>query len=143
MKKANLFFGILIGFLIYSCSSDDDSNNSDQDDLVGTWNLISIENQGNAVMVIDCQTEQNIIYNSNNSGTEKAPEEISQIPCDFNTVPFNWTRNGNQVTITVDQEGTFVNKILLLTENELEIVITEMNGTSVPQNQQEIFKYEK
>ncbi|XCF05788.1 hypothetical protein ABI125_13860 [Tamlana crocina] len=73
MKKANLFFGILIGSLIYSCSSDDNSNNSEQDDLVGTWNLISIENQGNDVMVIDCQTEQNIIYNSNNSGTEKAP----------------------------------------------------------------------
>jgi len=143
MKKPKLLFGILVGFLILSCSSDDDSNDTNQDDLVGTWNLISIENQGNDVMVIDCQTEQNIIYNSNNSGTEKAPEEITQTPCEFNNVPFSWTRNGNQVTITVDQEGTFVNEILLLTENNLEIVVTEMNGTPVPQNEQEIFKYEK
>lgn len=143
MKKPKLLFGILIVFLILSCSSDDDSNNTNQDDLVGTWNLISIENQGIDNIVIDCQTEQNIIYNSNNSGTEKAPEEISQTPCEFNTVPFSWTRNGNQVTITVDQEGTFVNEILLITENNLEIVVTEMNGTPVPQNEQEIFKYEK
>ncbi|MCA0133762.1 lipocalin-like domain-containing protein [Winogradskyella alexanderae] len=143
MKKPKLLFGILIGFLILSCSSDDDSNDTNQDDLVGTWNLVSIENQGNDVMVIDCQTEQNIVYNSNNSGTEKAPEEISQTPCEFNNVPFSWIRNGNQVTITVDQEGTFVNEILLLTENNLEIVVTEMNGTPVPQNEQEIFKYEK
>ncbi len=69
MKKPKLLFGILIGFLILSCSSDDDSNDTYQDDLVGTWNLVSIENQGNDVMVIDCQTEQNIVYNSNNSGT--------------------------------------------------------------------------
>lgn len=143
MKKLNLFSGILIAILLSSCASDDDSNDTNQDDLIGVWNLISVENQGNDNIAIDCQTEQNIIYNSNNSGTEKAPEEISQTPCDFFIVPFNWTRNGDEVTITVDQEGTFINEILLLTENRLEIVVTEMNGTAVPQNEQEIFKYEK
>ncbi|WP_299112250.1 lipocalin family protein [uncultured Winogradskyella sp.] len=141
MKKLNLILGILIGIIIFSCSSDDD--NSNQDEIIGVWNLMSIENQGNDITVVDCQTQQNIVYNSNNSGTEKAPEEISQTPCEFNTVPFNWSRNGNEITLTVGEEGTFVNEILLLTENRLEIVVIEMDGTAVPENEQEILKYEK
>jgi hypothetical protein len=143
MKKLNLLFGILFGIMAFSCSSDDDSNDSNQDDLIGIWNLVSVENQGNEVIAIDCQTEQNIIYEADNTGSEKAPEEISQTPCDFFNVPFNWTRDGNEIIITVDQEGTFVNEILILTENTLEIVVTEIDGAAVPQNEQEIFKYEK
>ena len=85
MKKLNLklTLAFLIGINIFSCSSGDDSNITNQDDLVGIWNLVSIENQGNNVMVIDCQTEQNIIYNSDDSGTEKAPEEISRLQGDW------------------------------------------------------------
>ena len=145
MKKLYLLPLLLFGLIIFSCSSEEDSEspNTNQDALVGTWNLVSIENQGNDVLVTDCQTEQNIIYSSDNSGTEKAPEAISQTPCDFNTIPFNWSRNGSEVTITVAQEGTFVNQILVLTENALEIVVIEMDGTAVPQNEQEIFKYVK
>jgi len=143
MNKPKLLFGILIGLLILSCSSDDNSNDTNQDDLVGTWNLVSIENQGNDVMVIDCQTEQNIIYNSNNSGTETAPEEITQTPCEFNTAEFSWNRDGNQVTRMVAEEGTNVIEILLLNENNLQTVVIERNGIQVPENEQELFKYEK
>jgi hypothetical protein len=143
MKKLNLLLGILIAIMLFSCSSDDDSNESNQDELIGIWNLVSVENQGNDITAVDCQIEQNIIFTANNTGTEKAPEEITQTPCDFFTVPFNWTRNGNEITVVVDQEGTFLNEILLMTENTLEIVVTEIDGVAVPQNEQEIFKYEK
>ena len=143
MKKLALLLVILITSFSLSCTSDDDSNNQNQDDLIGVWNLKSIENQGNDVTVVDCQTQQNITYNSDNFGTEKAPEEISQSPCEFNTVPFTWSRNGNQVTWTVNEEGIFIVEILLLTENRLEAVVIEMNGMAVPENEQEIFKYEK
>ncbi|WP_179348294.1 lipocalin family protein [Winogradskyella pacifica] len=143
MKKLNLLLGFLIGIMLFSCSSDDDSNESNQDELIGIWNLVSVENQGNDVTAVDCQIEQNIIFTANNTGTEKAPEEITQTPCDFFTVSFNWTRNGNEIAVVVAQEGTFLNEILLLTENTLEIVVTEIDGVAVPQNQQEIFKYEK
>lgn len=45
MKKLNTLLVILIGLLIQSCSSDDDSNNIGS--IVGNYNLISIESNIN------------------------------------------------------------------------------------------------
>lgn len=42
MKKLNLFIGIVIGILFFSCSSEDDNNNhSDNDPIVGQWKIIN------------------------------------------------------------------------------------------------------
>lgn len=143
MKKLNLLLGILIGIITFNCSSDDDSNDSNQDELVAVWNLKSVENQGNDVPVFGCGTDQTKTFNNGNTGSEYFPEDYDGNPCDFNTLQFNWTRDGNELTITVADEGTFVNQILLLTETQLQTVVVEISGTEVPENQREIFKYEK
>lgn len=143
MKISKLFTGFIMGCLILSCSSDDDSNTV-QDELTGTWSLISVENQGNDIPVFGCGTDQTITYSTNNRGEEYFPEDYDASPCQFSTIGFDWNRNGNLLIKTVDfDEGTNVTEILLLNENQLQTVIIERNGISVLENEREIFKYQK
>jgi hypothetical protein len=143
MKKY-LVFGLLVVFVfgISSCGSDDDTQTDAQDDLIGVWILKSVENQGVDVPTMDCQTQQTITFNSDLTGGERFPEN-QMTPCDFSTTSYTWVRNGNQITQSVSGEGIFVNEILLLNPTQLQIVVIERNGTTVPQNQREIYKYEK
>ena len=143
MKKLNLLLGILIGIIILACSSDDDSSSSNQDEIIAIWNLKSVENQSNDAPVFGCGIDQTTTFNNGNTGSEYFPEDFDGNPCEFNTLQFSWVRDGDQLTLTVAEEGTFVNQILLLTDTQLQIVVIEMNGTTVPEEQQEIFKYEK
>ncbi|NRA94484.1 MAG: lipocalin family protein [Psychroserpens sp.] len=145
MKNIRKLLLLISGLIIFSCSPGDDSNNDDtpQDLLVGLWNLTSIENQGNDIPAFDCQLEQTIFFNANGSGAEKAPEFVTQSPCEYVTNLFNWSRNGDEVTVTANQEGVFINEILFLSEDRLEIVVVEMDGVAVIPAEQEIFKYSK
>ena len=52
---------------------------------------------------------------------------------------FSWLREVNQLTLIVAEEGTFVHEILLLNETQLQIVVVEMNGVTVPEEEQENF----
>ena len=86
MNKLNLLFTILIGITIFNCSSDDDSNDINQDELIGVWNLKSVENQGNNVPVSGCGTDQTTTFNDENTGSEYFPEDYDGNPCEFNTL---------------------------------------------------------
>lgn len=143
MNKLNLLLGILIGITITACSSDDNTDTTNQDELIGIWNLKSVENQGNDVPVFGCGVDQTTTFNSENAGSEYFPEDYNAAPCEFITLPFTWTRDDNQLLITVPEEGIFINEIVRLTDTELQIVVVETNGNAVPQEQQEIFKFEK
>lgn len=133
---------LVLVFSISSCGSDDDAQPASQDDIVGVWTLKSVENQGSDVPTMDCRAQQTITFNSDLTGGERFPEN-QMAPCDFSTTSYTWIRNGNLVTQSVAGEGTFVNEIILVNATQLQIVVTERNGITVPQNQQEIFKYEK
>jgi hypothetical protein len=142
MKKLFFLTLALLTILTYSCSNDDDSSSSSTNLLIGVWTLKSVENQGVDRVVTDCQAQQTITFNSDNSGGEYFPEELVA-PCDFSTSQFGWTQNNNDITLTVTGEGSFVQNILLNTSAQLNLVVTSRNGNNVPVNQQEIYKYEK
>jgi hypothetical protein len=143
MKKYLRFslFVVLV-FGVLSCRSDDDIKSESQDEIVGLWTLKSVENQGTDVPTLDCRAQQTITFNSDLTGGERFPEN-QMAPCDFSTTSYTWVRSGNQLTQSVSGEGTFVNEIILVNTTQLQIVVNERNGMTVPQNQQEIYKYEK
>jgi hypothetical protein len=143
MKKYLRFslFVVLV-FGVLSCGSDDDIKSESQDEIVGLWTLKSVENQGTDVPTLDCRAQQTITFNSDLTGGERFPEN-QMAPCDFSTTSYTWVRSGNQLTQSVSGEGTFVNEIILVNTTQLQIVVNERNGMTVPQNQQEIYKYEK
>lgn len=48
MRKMKLFYGILVGLLIFTCSSNDDSPNPPEStSIIGNWNLIARIVDGN------------------------------------------------------------------------------------------------
>jgi hypothetical protein len=143
MKKYLVFrLLIVLAFGISSCGSDDDTQTEAQDNLIGVWTLKSTENQGVDIPTVNCLAQQTVTYNSDFSGGESFPEN-EMAPCDFSTTNYTWDRNSNLITISVIEEGIFVNEILLLNPTQLQIVVIESNGFPVPQNQREIYKYEK
>ncbi|GAL74849.1 lipocalin family protein [Nonlabens ulvanivorans] len=143
MKKYLVHILVLVIFFSFtSCGSDDDVQTVNQDDIVGIWTLKSVENQGVGVPTMNCQTEQTITFNSDLTGGERFPEN-QMAPCDFSTTSFTWVRNGDLITQSVTGEGTFVNEVIVVNSTQLQVVVIERNGTAVPQNQQEIYKYEK
>jgi hypothetical protein len=144
MPKLNKLLILLITLIVLSCSSDDDKSNSNiQDDIIGTWSLVSIENQGNDIPVFGCGTEHTITYNSGNLGEEYFSQDFNENPCIFNTLNFTWERTGNLINKAIEFEGNNVNEIILLTDNQLQIAVVEWNGVAVPENEQEIYKYVK
>ena len=143
MKKLNVSIVALITLLFTSCSSDDSNEPAQDNQLIAEWNLVSTEFQGNDEPVVDCQTQQTITYNADGTGGEFFPEDISATTCEFSETQFTWTRGNNQITTTVNEEGVFVSDILVLNDSRLEIVTVIRNGNNIPDNEREIFKYEK
>ena len=125
MKKLKLVLGILIGILIFSCSSDDDNNNENQDaSIIGSWNLILVNGSDNN---IPCPLTLVI------TDTQFTENEYFGIDCaDLDSITDPYTLNGTTLIVQTDIGG-FVFEITSLTETQLilEILDPETNELSV------------
>ena len=70
MKKANLFMYVLLTLFIVSCSKDDDSKNSDGDDLIiGVWKPVKDVWMNNGVEEVDisstCEQKSRLTFEGN------------------------------------------------------------------------------
>ena len=128
MKKRNLIFGILIGFLTFtSCSSDDDNDDSGTDvSIIGTWSGTSSTFNGNNSGIPD----NNIVKFTSDNRTEFVYKGLGNNGQDISEFG-NWTKSGNTLTITWDDADpgleNYVLKILLLNESTLKWQ-TEITG---------------
>jgi hypothetical protein len=82
MKKLNLLIGFLIGFIILSCSNDDNSGN--QDPIIGNWKLESVtildlnEIPISEEPLSECEERNLMIFSSNQGYTlSKFNEDIN------------------------------------------------------------------
>jgi hypothetical protein len=66
MKKLKLLFAILIGFLIFSCSSNDDSE-SNSDIIIGKWRMIEKYESNIQVELETCEPHFYTEYKSDKS----------------------------------------------------------------------------
>jgi len=119
MKKLNLTFVILIALMIFtSCSSSDDSNDTSDNALVGTWYGISSTFNGNNAGIPDNSI---VIFTSDNraefvyEGFGNSGEDISEYG--------NWTKTGNTLTITWDDADVGLENYVL--------TILELNATTL------------
>lgn len=104
MKKMKLFYGILIGVMIFSsCSNDDDSNsNNTSSSIVGKWKLTAEDYGGQPQDLSDCEKEQTMEFFSN--GTVEN-YYVDNGPCNFSTLNFDYSKNNNQLIFSIDGEG--------------------------------------
>lgn len=72
MKKLKLFIGIVIGIIIFSCSSDENNSaelNQSNDKIVGEWILVrSVDFDGQNIFELsinDCNSKSQQIFDSN------------------------------------------------------------------------------
>ncbi len=121
MKKLNLIYGVLIGLLIFtSCSSDDsDSENGTDVSIVGTWNGVSSSFNGNNSGVPD----NNIVKFMSDNRTEFIYEGFANSGQDI-TETGSWSKSGNSLIITFDDADPgneiYILNIIELTETNLE-----------------------
>jgi len=61
MKKITLLLSL--AFLVFSCSDDDDSGSSvSSADLIGTWTLVSLSEDGVAIELDECEDNDTITF---------------------------------------------------------------------------------
>ena len=65
MKRQILSLISLIGFLILSCSSNDDDNKDQENSIIGEWKLISISINGQNQTLNSCMLEQTRTFQTN------------------------------------------------------------------------------
>ena len=123
MKKLNLFIGLLIGFMILSCSSDDDNSNSNN--LIGTWKPIKevdICSTGSEQVseYSECRQTGRLTFSSNESMTVTVYEVDLGVCEQIYNANGTWTLNGDDLTITIAGE-TDSPTFFELTNNTLRI----------------------
>ncbi len=108
MKKITLLFLIMI---IFSCSSNDDSDNQieeyngNQSDLTGTWNLESAKYKGNDLTLDVCDIKENIIIDKDgNAVWEFSISGIDDPLFIDDPAKCNFTNDGFKIT---DMEGVY------------------------------------
>lgn len=102
MKKMHLFYGFLIGLILFSsCSSDDNSGDSSAS-IIGKWKLTAESYGGVAQDLTDCEMEQTMEFFTN--GTAKN-YYVDNSPCNFSTITIDYSKLDNQLTFSVDGEG--------------------------------------
>tara|TARA_B110001452_G_C15172263_1_gene407409 strand:- start:164 stop:574 length:411 start_codon:yes stop_codon:yes gene_type:complete len=96
MKKLKLAFGILIGTLILSCSSDD--SNSNNDIIIGKWRTIEKFESDIQVELETCEPHFYTEYSADKSIiadrilSDEFPEECGIV---ISELGWNWTNLGN------------------------------------------------
>lgn len=98
MKKLTI---LLIAVLTFSCSSDDDSNETNLDPAVlnGIWEISEIKlNDGGNYTMPPCKIFETLTFSSGNKVVWHTPEEDDMsIPCEFLDIDMTYTISGNTV----------------------------------------------
>lgn len=149
MKKLNLLLGILIGIIIYSCSSNDNKPTAEIDTIIGKWKLSAIEVNGQNQTLNECHLQHTTTYQQNGNMIEYYWQN-EMTPCIFNTTTIQYTLENGILTSINLSEGSngeafeISNEIITLNETTLIYKeIADNNNGSYPENEQQTFKFIK
>jgi hypothetical protein len=106
---AALFAAVCVGF--GSCDKDDDEGSSS--DLIGTWELVSVEGMDGNMPIYEEETGIST-FKSNGTGTNKFEEDGETI-----SISFKWKLNDDILSIAVEEDDWETSKIVKLTSTEL------------------------
>ena len=87
MKKILLLMTLVLPFILNSCDDDKDILTSQEQDLVGEWAIIK---------TADTQNDIHYVFKKERTGSRRivVNGEVT------NDVPFNWTFDGNKLTLS-------------------------------------------
>ncbi|MDT0645259.1 lipocalin family protein [Zunongwangia sp. F260] len=89
MKKIFLLFMSLA--VLSSCSNDDDANGNGDNDILGTWGLVAINNAGNfPVTVNECSSQSQITFNSDGTAFSEYYTQ-TETECTLDSEEGNWS----------------------------------------------------
>ncbi len=107
---------IVLSILTFSCSSDDDSNNEETSSnsfnapttitgdistqILGTWQIVSITEDGRLEVMEECDLQETIIFASNNQYTSIEAETDNE-PCRFFTNRGTYNLNDSRVEFSL------------------------------------------
>ena len=125
MKKMTKMFLILTIGLLVSCSSDDSSNSdSFKTDIIGTWELTSIEANG-LELIEDTDCLDQIIFTASTVQSNEYEDNEDDKGCvlDYESDAGPYTISGNMLTGTVDDQ-TITFEIIELNATTLKMSAT-------------------
>ncbi|MFD0965228.1 lipocalin family protein [Pseudofulvibacter geojedonensis] len=156
------FLSLVVVGLLFSCSSDDSSDNSGTENvsIEGTWKLTEYKSENaydynndgisnrDLMLELDCLTDRTLVFNENESGTLSYSTQIAatgqSITCsEIGTTlidGFNWSKNGSEVSmnydITIHNGVISGNKLTIMIPNE---VIVLNNGNLVEEDLTKVY----
>ena len=148
MKKFGLCILTLIGVISFSCSSDDNANNSNETPtIIGKWKITSIELNDEISTLSECHLQQTMTFQENGDLIEYAVENEMVTPCTFSTETIKYSLEGDVLTFISESEGTeenpnlTINEVLKLDESTLVYKELSQGGVSLSDNKQQIFTH--
>ncbi len=130
MKKTAIYLTmLLLGFgFIFSCAKDEVSEN---DPVIGTWNLKEIKAGSQSVDVSNmaCYGSSTLTFTETYMTLIlKAPVSEGSTQCESETTSFKWKRNGNNYVLTDDEASDYFS--ILVTPGEVQLTASYDGGSS-------------
>ena len=120
---------LLSGFVfILSCAKDEVSEN---DPIIGTWNLkeIKVGSQSVDVRNIACYSSSTLTFTETDMTLVlKEPISEGSAQCESETTNFKWKKNGNNYVLTDDEAGEYFS--LSVASNEVQLTASYDGGSS-------------
>ncbi len=140
MKKLSLFLVLTLIITIFSCSGDDNNNSTPVEipEIVGTWKIISIVEDGASLDLSDCRLQSNYIFKLDNTYTNQDFVDAGPgtPPCSDDGFSGTYSISGNNITFKENnseapgEEITYEFKI----ENNTFALIDNSDGSSYTEN---------
>ena len=112
-------------FVLTSCSSDDDSNSS-QNQIIGTWTYFQSFEDGVEIVLTDCEKQETQEFLSNGDFTISFYDDFDGSCEEFFVLSGTWSNSGSNTYIlealgeTISQELVFEDDTYSFTETETE-----------------------
>lgn len=123
MKKKQLLIGLFVVLGFYSCSNDDDTSPSNEENIIiGKWKLISITDEGQFEQASDCESKSIIEFKDDNTFKDIAAIE---------------SENSNDCIYDgFGTSGTFIlnNEILIRTTIDVIAIPVDLNNPDFIEN---------
>ncbi|WP_024770361.1 lipocalin-like domain-containing protein [Aquimarina macrocephali] len=104
MKKVILVTTVFLSALTFSCSSDDDANDT-TDPIVGTWKYTQSLVDGKEESLSACEKKGNYVFATDGKANDNYYEDVNS-ECELDAVSGTWKKNDNG-TYT----GTFTDSV--------------------------------
>lgn len=127
MKKLFVIIGLV--FLTSSCS-DDSSENTTKDQIIGNWRFTARIEDFNSEQIDECWSKSTYVFNEDNSASGKNYIKNSNGSCELEgNITGSWRKNGNDYLINLKTPSVEKNNLKAEINGNTMIVYITANGS--------------